>query len=106
MQVLNIKRKHYTKDEYFPKQILFTIIYLLQEKKLNHNKKSEQELNMSNFVQANEYACQGSMYEHALIFVNKFFKFCNLRSLYNAIMHKKGFGQAYCKALLFSVFFI
>jgi hypothetical protein len=38
MQVLNIKRKHYTKDEYFPKQILFTIIYLLQEKKLNHKK--------------------------------------------------------------------
>jgi hypothetical protein len=61
---------------------------------------------MSKFVQANEYACQGSMYKHALIFVNKFFKFCNLRSLYNAIMHKKGFGQAYCKALLFSVFSI
>jgi hypothetical protein len=29
MQVLNILRKHPTKNEYFPMHILFTIIYLL-----------------------------------------------------------------------------
>jgi hypothetical protein len=29
MQVLNSTRKHYTKNEYFPKHILFTTIYLL-----------------------------------------------------------------------------
>jgi hypothetical protein len=29
MQDLNIKRKHYTKNEYFSKHILFTKIYLL-----------------------------------------------------------------------------
>jgi hypothetical protein len=28
MQVLNIKRMHYTKNEYFSEHILFTIIYL------------------------------------------------------------------------------
>jgi hypothetical protein len=38
MQVLNIKRKHSTKNEYFSKHILFTTMYLLQEQKLNHNK--------------------------------------------------------------------
>jgi hypothetical protein len=50
MQVLNIKRKHHTNNEYFPKYILFTTICLLQENKLNPNKYSEQELNMGNFV--------------------------------------------------------
>jgi hypothetical protein len=29
MQVLNIKRKHYTKNEYVTKHVLFTAIYLL-----------------------------------------------------------------------------
>jgi hypothetical protein len=38
MQVLNSKIKHSTKNEYFPKHIIFTIIYLLQEQKLNRNK--------------------------------------------------------------------
>jgi hypothetical protein len=54
MQVLNIKRKHSTKNEYFPKHILFTTIYLLQEYELNHNNYSEQKINMSNFVKAKE----------------------------------------------------
>jgi hypothetical protein len=31
MMVTNIQRKHYTKNEYFPTHIIFTIIYLLQE---------------------------------------------------------------------------
>jgi hypothetical protein len=31
MQVLNIKRKYYTKNDYFSKHISFTIIYLLQK---------------------------------------------------------------------------
>jgi hypothetical protein len=35
MHVLRIKRKYPTKDEYFPRLILFSIIYLLQEQKLN-----------------------------------------------------------------------
>jgi hypothetical protein len=50
MQVLNIKRKYYTNNEYFPKYILFTKICLLEEHKLNPNKYSKQELNMGNFV--------------------------------------------------------
>jgi hypothetical protein len=39
---------HPTKNEYFPMHILFTLIYLLQEQKLNHKNYSEQELNMGN----------------------------------------------------------
>jgi hypothetical protein len=41
MQLLRFKRKHPTKNEYFFMHILFTIIYLLQKQKLNHNKYSE-----------------------------------------------------------------
>jgi hypothetical protein len=54
MQVLNIKRKHSTKNEHLSKHILFTIIYLLHEQKLNYNNYFEQEINMRNFVQATE----------------------------------------------------
>jgi hypothetical protein len=54
MQVLNINRKHYTKNEYFPKHNLFTTIYLMQEQKLNPNKYSEKDIIMRNFVQATE----------------------------------------------------
>jgi hypothetical protein len=54
-QVLNILRKHPTKNEYFCMHILFTTIYLLYKQKLNHENYSAQELNMGNFVQANEY---------------------------------------------------
>jgi hypothetical protein len=35
--------------------IIITTIYSLQEPNLNHRNYSEQELNMDNFVQANEY---------------------------------------------------
>jgi hypothetical protein len=49
------RNEHYTKKEYFLKQILFSIIYLLLEWELNHNNHSEQELIMSIFVQATEY---------------------------------------------------
>jgi hypothetical protein len=52
MKVLNSIRKHPTKNEYFPTHILSTTIYFLKKQKLNHNKYSEQELNMSNFLQA------------------------------------------------------
>jgi hypothetical protein len=31
MKVLNIIRKHYTNNEYFPKHMVFTMIYLLQQ---------------------------------------------------------------------------
>jgi hypothetical protein len=37
IHVLLSKRKFPTKDEYISKYILFTIIYLLQEQKLNHS---------------------------------------------------------------------
>jgi hypothetical protein len=35
------------------------------------------------------------MYEHAWIFINKFFKYCILGILYNALMYKNEFGQAH-----------
>jgi hypothetical protein len=53
MQALNINRKHYTKNEYFPNHIIFTTIYLLQ-KKLNLRIFFEKEINMDNFVQSTE----------------------------------------------------
>jgi hypothetical protein len=49
MKVLNIKRKHPTKNEYFHKHIAFTIIYLLQEQKIKHRNYSEQEINVNFF---------------------------------------------------------
>jgi hypothetical protein len=52
MQVLNIIRKHYTNNEYFPKHMVFTMIYLLQEQKLNPRNYSEQKINMIYFIQA------------------------------------------------------
>jgi hypothetical protein len=55
MQVLNSIRKHPNKNECFRMHILFITIYLLHKQKLNHGHYSEQELNMDNFVQANEY---------------------------------------------------
>jgi hypothetical protein len=39
-------------DEHFSKHILFTIIYLLQEQRLNPKNYSEQEINMGNFLRA------------------------------------------------------
>jgi hypothetical protein len=50
IQVLNIKRKHYTKNEYFPKHIIFTKIYSLRELKLNHRHDPKHKIIMSNFV--------------------------------------------------------
>jgi hypothetical protein len=55
MKVLNSKRNHSTKNEYFPNHIQITIIYLLQKQKLNHNKYSEQEIIMINFGQDTEH---------------------------------------------------
>jgi hypothetical protein len=60
MHVLNSISKHYTKNEYFSKHILFTIIYLMQEQKLKPNKYSERKINMSNFVQT--IGCDVHMY--------------------------------------------
>jgi hypothetical protein len=50
MQVLDSIRKHYTKNEYFPKHILFSTISLLQEQKLNPRNYSKKEIIKSNFV--------------------------------------------------------
>jgi hypothetical protein len=55
MQVIKSIWKHYTNNEYFYKHIIFTMIYLLQEQKLNPRNYSEQEIIMSNFVQAKDY---------------------------------------------------
>jgi hypothetical protein len=55
MQVLNIKRKHPTKNEYFPKHLIFTTIYFMQVEKLNRNKYYGKEINMNNFVQTTEH---------------------------------------------------
>jgi hypothetical protein len=55
MQVLNTVRKHYPNNEYFYRHILFTMIYLFQENKLNPTNYSKQEIIMSNFVQDKEY---------------------------------------------------
>jgi hypothetical protein len=55
MLILNIKRKHSTKNEYLSRHILFTKIYLLQEQKLNHNNYSKQKINMRNFVHATQH---------------------------------------------------
>jgi hypothetical protein len=60
IQVLNMKRKYSTKNDHFPKLILFTILYLLQEYRLNHKNYYKQELNMKIFVQATE--CYVHMY--------------------------------------------
>jgi hypothetical protein len=49
IQVLNIKRKHSTKNNYFSKYIPFTTIYLLQKQKLKHNNYYEHKINMSYF---------------------------------------------------------
>jgi hypothetical protein len=49
MQLLNINRKHPTKNEYFSRHDVFTIICLLQDQKLNPRNYSEQKLNVINF---------------------------------------------------------
>jgi hypothetical protein len=50
MQVLSSIMKYPTKIEHFYRHILFSTIALLHEEKLNPNKYSERETNMSNFV--------------------------------------------------------
>jgi hypothetical protein len=54
IQFLYSIRKHYTKNKYFPKHILFTMIYLIQEQNLNPRNYPKQKINMVNFIQANE----------------------------------------------------
>jgi hypothetical protein len=73
IRVLNILRKHHTKNEYFCMHILFTIIYLLYKQELIHENYSTQEFNTGNFVQDNEYDVR--MYA-------KFQDVCKYRYLY------------------------
>jgi hypothetical protein len=54
IQVLYRTRKHHTKNEYFPKHILFSTIYSLLGQKLNPRNYAEQDINMSNFIRAKE----------------------------------------------------
>jgi hypothetical protein len=52
--------------------IIITTIYSLQEPNLNHENYSEHELNIGNFVQANEWCahvCKDSIHEYAQIFI-------------------------------------
>jgi hypothetical protein len=55
MPILNSIKKHYTNNEYFYRHIIFNMIYLLQEQKLNPRKYSKKEIIMSNFVHAKDY---------------------------------------------------
>jgi hypothetical protein len=55
IQVEYSTRKHSTKNEYFPMPILFTIIYLLYEQKLNLRNHSKQEIIMMIFVWTTDY---------------------------------------------------
>jgi hypothetical protein len=55
MQVIYSTREHHAKNEEFSMHMLFTTIYLIQEQKLNPNKYSEQEINMSKVVQSTEH---------------------------------------------------
>jgi hypothetical protein len=54
MQVTYSTREHHAKNEDFSMHMLFTTIYLIQEQKLNPNKYSDLEINMSKFVQSTE----------------------------------------------------
>jgi hypothetical protein len=74
MQVLNRIKKHPARIAHFSKRILFSTIYLLQEQKLNHSKYSEQELIMSNFIQATKhYVHMYAKFGDLTLFMN----FCN-----------------------------
>jgi hypothetical protein len=50
IQVLKIKMKHPTKDYYFSMHILFFIVCLLQDYKLNCRNYYVQKINMINFL--------------------------------------------------------
>jgi hypothetical protein len=55
LQVIHIKRCQSTRNDYLPMYILFTIIYLLQEQKLNPRNYSEQVTIIIFFTQANDH---------------------------------------------------
>jgi hypothetical protein len=48
-------RTHDIKVEYFSKYVLFTIIYLLHEEKINHINCFGPEINIRNFLNATEH---------------------------------------------------
>jgi hypothetical protein len=104
MQILNSIRKHPTKNECFPKHILLTTIYLLQEQILNHRKYFEQEINMRRFCTIHwawcENVCKLWRFNFLWIVVIKYSKLWFIVIFYNAIMHKIEFGQVYCLDLL------
>jgi hypothetical protein len=55
LQALNSARKLLTKNYYFSKHILFTIVYLLQEQKLNPRNYSKPKRVIRFFLQSTEY---------------------------------------------------
>jgi hypothetical protein len=55
IKVIHIKRRQYTKNDHLPMYILFTIIYLLQDQKLNRRNYSEQVKIIIIFSKANDH---------------------------------------------------
>ncbi len=92
IQVLNSLIDVYIKNYYFSKHILFTTNSLLQKQRLNPRNYSKQELIMRIFVWAinhdmNMHA-KNIEYEHAHIFIEKYFKVLLHVILYNTILRK------------------
>jgi hypothetical protein len=73
IQVAYRMRKIYTNNYYFPKHILFTTIYLLQEHNLNPRNYSEQEIILIIFYKLLGIRCTCMQCLDAQLFID----FCN-----------------------------
>jgi hypothetical protein len=71
IQVANSMRKLYTNNYYFPKHILFTMIYLLHKQNLNPRNYSKQEIILIILVQATRY----KVYIHAKFGCSAIYRF-------------------------------
>jgi hypothetical protein len=76
IQVAYRMRKIYTNNSYFPKHILFTTIYLLQEHNLNPRNYSEQEIILIIFLQATGY----KVYMYAKFGCSAIYRFLQLNT--------------------------
>jgi hypothetical protein len=90
-QVLNSTRKSPTKDYYFSKYIPFSTIYLRLEQNLNIRNYPRQELILEIFVLATNHDMNmhAKIYEHAHIFLEKYYKILLCEILYNALLSNK-----------------
>jgi hypothetical protein len=73
MQVVSSIKKHITNIEYFPKPILFTTIYLMQEQKLNPNKYYEKDIIIKKNYKLLNSLCTCMQIFEILLFMH----FCN-----------------------------